>query len=123
MPAKRNAGKFGCPTYNQARKIAARFGGEAKLAAIIGVRRETVYRWQMRRPYGSDGLIPSIHIDKIKLAARHEGILISPEDWVPQIIVYDQETKTPITDHRKKKLVVGASDFYTRKKNLSDILR
>lgn len=108
MAAKRNAGKYGRPTYNQAAKIVARFNGEANLAKAIGVRRETVYRWQLQRPYGSDGLIPSIHVEAIKIAARLEGVVIQPADWVPQINVYDRETNQPITDNVRNKIMIGS---------------
>lgn len=80
----RNLGAYGLPTYNQARKIVARFGGEAHLARLIGVARTTIYKWQYKRPYGSDGLIPSAQIEKIKAVARLEGILLRAEDWVPE---------------------------------------
>lgn len=84
MPVDRNSGQFGKPTYNQAFKIARKFGGEANLARLIGVARISVYRWQYRRPYGSDGLIPAFQIEKIRAVARVEGILLRPEDWSPE---------------------------------------
>jgi len=96
MPKIRNTGQFGCPTYDQATKIIARFGGEAKLAKLIGVSRVSCYRWNYRRPYGSDGLIPTAQIEKIKGVARLEGILLRPEDWVPQVVKYDEQAQ-PIT--------------------------
>ena len=80
MPHKRNRGRYGCPTYNQAGKIIARFGGEAALAKLIGVSRITLYRWQYARPYGSDGLIPTAQIEKIRSIARVEGVLLRPEE-------------------------------------------
>lgn len=98
----RNQGQFGKPTYNQAQKIVARFGGEAKLASLIGISRISVYRWQYRRPYGSDGLVPTAQIEKIKNVARLEGVLIRPEDWVPETIKY--ETDKPDTPKRYKTL-------------------
>jgi hypothetical protein len=101
MPRQRNHGQFGCPTYNQAAKIVARFGGESKLAALINVNRISVYRWSYRRPYGSDGLIPSAQIEKIRAVARLEGILLRPEDWVPEVIKYDEDTRQPHKQTRK----------------------
>lgn len=80
----RNAGRYGCPMFNQAYKVIARFGSEAKLARAIGVSRVTVYRWTYRRPYGTDGLIPTARIEEIKTVARMEGILLRPEDWTPE---------------------------------------
>jgi hypothetical protein len=89
MPRPRDQGKYGKPTYSQAAKVVRRFGGEAKLAKLIGVSRITVYRWSYRRPYGSDGLIPTEHIEKIRAVARIEGVLIRPEDWTPEVIKYE----------------------------------
>jgi hypothetical protein len=89
MAKQRDQGKYGKPEFNQARKIAIRFGGESHLADAIGVSRITVYRWQYRRPYGSDGLIPSAAISKIRTVARLQGILLTPEDWVPERIRYE----------------------------------
>lgn len=103
MPPRKNTGQFGCPTYNQAAKIVARFGGEAKLAALIGVSRISVYRWSYRRPYGSDGLIPTAQIEKIKAVARHEGVLIRPEDWVPSVNRWDDETRQLVGKARPRK--------------------
>ena len=91
MPARRNSGRFAFPTYNQAKKIVQRFGGEVNLAKLIGLSRISVYRWQYRRPYGCDGLIPTIHIEKIRAVARMEGVLLRSEDWVPEKIDYSDE--------------------------------
>lgn len=96
MPRIRNQGAHGKPTYNQASKIIARFGGEAKLAKLIGISRISIYRWQYKRPIGADGLIPTANIEKIKAVARHEGILLRPEDWVPEVVKYDDQAQ-PIT--------------------------
>lgn len=96
MPRIRNQGANGRPTYNQAQKIVARFGGESRLAKLIGISRISVYRWQYKRPMGADGLIPTANIEKIKAVARLEGILLRPEDWVPEVVKYDDESQ-PIT--------------------------
>ena len=104
MPKSRNTGQFGCPTYNQAQKIVARFGGEAKLAALIKISRISVYRWQYRRPYGSDGLIPTAQIEKIRSIARLEGILLRDEDWVPQVVKYDEATRQHKETRARKSL-------------------
>ena len=96
MPKIRNQGEYGKPTYNQASKIIARFGGESRLAKLIGISRISVYRWQYKRPIGSDGLIPTANIEKIKAVARLEGILIRDEDWLPQVVKYDENAQ-PVT--------------------------
>jgi hypothetical protein len=92
MPHIRNLGKYGKPTYDQATKIIKRFGGEVAMAQLIGVSRVTVYRWNYRRPLGSDGLVPTRQINLIKSLARANGVLVQPEDWVPRIARYDGET-------------------------------
>lgn len=90
MPHVRNQGKHGKPTYNQAAKVIKRFGTEAKLAALIGISRISVYRWQYTRPYGSDGLIPSSQVDKIRKVARIHGILLTEKDWLPERNNYEE---------------------------------
>lgn len=104
MPRLRNQGQFGCPTYNQAAKIVARFGGESKLAKLIGISRISVYRWSYRRPYGSDGLVPSFQIEKIRAVARLEGILLRDADWVPERISYDEQNQPAKQTRTRKSL-------------------
>lgn len=91
MPHIRNAGKYGRPTYNQAAKVVARFGGESRLAKLLNVSRPTVYRWQYKRPYGSDGLIPSAQVDQIKRIARIQGVLLTEKDWTPERNTYEED--------------------------------
>jgi DNA-binding transcriptional regulator YdaS (Cro superfamily) len=88
MPHSRGRGKYGRPTYNQAAKIVAKFGGEAALAKALGVSRTRPYVWQYALPYGSDGLIPATSYAAIERAARIHGVLLTPADWVPERIVY-----------------------------------
>ena len=76
-------GQFSGPTYDQAAKITRLFGGEVALALAIGVSRLTPYRWQYRRPYGTDGMIPRPMIQRIRDAAIHLGIVITDKDWEP----------------------------------------
>lgn len=74
-------GKYGAPQYNQAFKIAQRFGGERQLAKVIGVNRVTVYRWSYPPPIGSDGVIPTRAAQAIREAARKHGVILTAEDW------------------------------------------
>lgn len=92
MPRIRNQGKHGRPTWNQASKIVAKFGGESQLAKIIDCSRISVYRWSYRPPYGSDGLIPNAAVTKINSLARLHGVLITERDWIPEKIRYEEET-------------------------------
>lgn len=87
----RGLGKFGRPNYRQAQKIVAKFGGESAIARALNISRITAYRWSYARPYGSDGLIPSSMIDKIRQIARIEGILLTAADWEPERITYELE--------------------------------
>ena len=101
MPKLRHLGKFGRPTYDQAKKIVARFGGETYLAKLIGVSRITIYRWQYQRPRGTDGLIPARNIARIRAAARTDGVLLRPEDWVPTAVIYDEYTCQPTSEIKR----------------------
>ena len=101
---QRNNGKHGRPTYNQAAKVIGRFGGESALAYLLNCSRITIYRWQYRRPYGCDGLIPSPRIEQIKAVARENGVLIRPEDWVPETLTW--EDNEPIAPSGPRKLVI-----------------
>jgi len=89
MAGQRGIGKYGRPTYNQAQKVIRKFGGEAKLAEIVGCSRISAYRWQYQRPYGSDGLIPTAMVEKINSVARTHGVLLTPMDWLPERIDYE----------------------------------
>lgn len=97
MPITRNMGLYGLPSYNQAQKIVAKFGGEVAMAKLLGISRISVYRWQYRWPYGSDGLIPSQRVNAINELARVQGVLLREEDWMPEAIRYDDATK----EHRE----------------------
>ena len=93
MAIPRNRGLYGFPSYNQAQKIIAKFGGEVAMAKLLGLSRISVYRWQYRWPYGTDGLIPPRRVNAINEIARHEGILLREEDWMPEAIRYDDVVK------------------------------
>lgn len=98
MPHIRNNGLHGRPKFNQARKIIARFKNESTLARLLGISRISVYRWQYSRPYGSDGLIPSAQIEKIRAIARKEGVLLRNEDWVPERLHWEEGSNLPTID-------------------------
>jgi hypothetical protein len=69
--------------YDQARKVAERFGGPAALAAALGYHRATVYKWMMpRSDYrgGTDGVIPTRTLLTIRNIARGEGIYLADAD-------------------------------------------
>jgi hypothetical protein len=84
-------GQHGRPTYNQARKIVAKFGNELLTANALGVSRITVYRWQYAKPYGTDGLIPNRMVERVQRIARLHGIVLTDRDWTPERIDYQME--------------------------------
>lgn len=90
MPRPRDGGKYSFPLYDQAEKICRKLGGEVCVAAMLGINKATVYRWQMAAPVGSDGLIPGRHIEFLKKQARYHGILLTDEDWIPKLRVAEQ---------------------------------
>lgn len=85
----RGYGRYGRPTYNQATKIVRKFGGEEMLAQALGIHRVTPFRWQYSRPVGTDGLIPTEMVSRIHEVARLQGVLLTPEDWVAERVIYD----------------------------------
>lgn len=97
---ERGQGKYGRPSYNQAAKITAKFGGAYNLASAVtfmrrlanpdapGLAHVTVYRWGYSKPYGRDGLIPNQSIAEVERAARMEGIILTAADWAPERIKY-----------------------------------
>lgn len=91
MPRIRNQGRHGRPTWNQASKVIAKFGGERQLAEVISCSREQVYRWQYAAPYGCDGLIPNRAVRKINELARLHGVLLTERDWLPERVNYEGE--------------------------------
>lgn len=72
------------PRYNQAEKIVSRFGGYTKVAELLGVSRQTVYRWQRPRPHGTDGVIPSSKVIELIELARSQRIDLTDVDWTPE---------------------------------------
>lgn len=110
MPKPRNTGLYGRPRYNQATKITARFGGEAALARLLNISRISIYRWQYSRPYGSDGLIPTAKVERIKELARVNGILLRPEDWVPETNRWNGNIPQPIESTRAPYMPMGVDE-------------
>lgn len=92
MSRTRGLGLHGRPTYNQAKKIVSKFGGELQTAKALGVGRTRVYCWQYARPYGTDGLIPRHMIDRVQRIARLHGIILTDRDWAPERIDYQIES-------------------------------
>jgi len=83
------------PRYDQATKIIAKFGGEARFAEIVGIHRVTAYRWKSSNPWGTDGLIPHHQVDKIKAVARNYGVLLTDYDWAPNLVDYSGVPEGP----------------------------
>lgn len=69
---------------SQAERLIAKFGGYAQLAAAIDVDRTTVYKWTYPRVKGgTDGVVPSFALGKIRKAARFHGVLLTDDDLSP----------------------------------------
>lgn len=70
------------PPASQAEAVIRKFGGVYEMAAALGVKPSTVYRWTYPPgKQGTGGIIPSRKREAVKRAARREGILITKEDW------------------------------------------
>lgn len=78
---ERNYGKLARPTYKQALNIIRKFGGETRLARMLGISRIAVYKWNYRQPYGLNGLVPKKRIEQLRHLARMDGILLTDADW------------------------------------------
>lgn len=97
---------------NSARKVIAKFGSQAKTAEAIGKSESTAYYW------AKTGVIPSRWHGPLLEAARHQGIDLSSEDFVPIASANDnssqakrkvkqQEAKLPTAKHFGN-LMIGA---------------
>lgn len=77
--------EYPTPPGSQASRIIAKFGGVRDLMrALEAVGRPrnaaSIYKWTYPYPRGTGGLIPLAAWSDIITAARHEGILLGPED-------------------------------------------
>lgn len=69
-----------------ASKIIKKFGGAAKVAAIVGVHRTRVYGWERPKSAGgTGGVIPMPHIPKLLAAASEREIELSAADFIPGV--------------------------------------
>lgn len=72
----------------QATGVFARFGGARGLMRAlkaIGRPRNaaSIYKWSYPYPKGTGGMIPASAWKDVLLAAKHEGILLKPDDVMP----------------------------------------
>lgn len=72
----------------QAERLFAKFGGAARFIAAlerVGARRNkaTIYKWTYPHPKGRGGRVPTTAWPDILLAARANGILLTPDDMRP----------------------------------------
>lgn len=69
---------------SQAERIIEKFGGAYKMAATLGARPSTVYRWTYPKEKGGcGGLVPSTAMPKILALARREGVFLTGDDLYP----------------------------------------
>lgn len=128
MPRALGTSKYGTPTYNQAYKICARFNGARTLAEILKLDYVAVYRWSYPRPIGCDGLIPTIQVDRIRQAARINGVILTPEDWLPEKlgdkpIPTSEARRTKFAKKRPKKRQTTPSKPLPENPTLDDLLQ
>ena len=68
----------------QAQIVIEKFGGAAKLAALLHCEESTVYRWTYARANGgTDGLIPGKQLRRVLELARLTGVTITAQDLYP----------------------------------------
>lgn len=91
MPAPKGTGRYAQPSFGQAAHIIRKFGGESKLASLIGISRIAVYRWNYTPPAGTNGLIPNHRRAEIVRVAREQGVLLTDDDWSLRRIRYNLE--------------------------------
>lgn len=67
-----------------AQRVIEKFGSARKVAKAMQINVTTVYRWTYPRSKGgSDGLIPTEALRGVLMAARLEGIVLTPEELLP----------------------------------------
>lgn len=67
-----------------AKSIIARFGGETKIAAVLGIASTIPYAWQYPRDKkGTGGTIPQRYHLALLDHASENGIPLSPADFLP----------------------------------------
>ena len=58
------------------------------MAALIGKKPATVYRWTYKRPAGTGGVISTTALKRVIKAAKKHGVLITMEDLYPELPQY-----------------------------------
>jgi hypothetical protein len=71
-------------TKSPAEVIIEKFGGPAKVAALLDLDVSRVYRWTYPEERGgTGGFVPQKHQIKLLEAARTDGIALAPADFFP----------------------------------------
>jgi hypothetical protein len=65
---------------NPAQKVIAKFGGQTKLAELIGKGQSTVQHWAKK------GIIPAKWQKELLILAQNNGINLTPSDFIPSTI-------------------------------------
>lgn len=73
----------------QVDRIFAKFGGAKYLQQaleLIGVTKNmtTIYRWNLAKPRGSGGIVPSSAVPLVERAALAVGVDLTDQDWSPK---------------------------------------
>jgi hypothetical protein len=70
---------------SQAARVVAKLGGPAKVAKMLGITRACVYKWLWPVDrQGTGGIIPTGQMERLCLAARLNGHLLTAEDLDPR---------------------------------------
>ncbi len=91
LDALLGTGDLGYANLTQAERIIEKFGGAARLTKILSsvghpLPRSTVYRWLYPRSQGgTGGIIPITRWGALFLAAHHDGVFLTIEDFDPRI--------------------------------------
>lgn len=76
------------PKYSQAMNIVAKFGSVSALADAIGYERTAIHKWMVPKAQkGTDGMVPSSAQERVRVAARLRGILLTADDWAVKVYV------------------------------------
>lgn len=100
----------------QAHRIILKFGGAIRMAKVmlaagIDIHASTIYRWTHPRSMGGGGgVIPAHRWDDVVVAARYDGIVITPEDTDPRPVKCKNVVRTKIMQEPSR--MKGLESFY-----------
>lgn len=79
--------------HTMAERVINKLGGARKVADMLGLSRQAVYKWTYPMEYnGTGGLIPHRRQLELMVAAKQRGIILEAEDFFPRM-PDDKKTK------------------------------